>query len=71
MSLQNYLDFVLSNKQTDLTVKVCVCVFPVFRLVFKLLNMYISISLCLIAQKLGMESIVNVLIKHCLAAKRM
>ena len=71
MSLQNYLDFVLSNKQTDLSVKVCVCVFPVFHLVFKLLNMYVSISLCLIAQKSEVESIVNVLINHCLAAEKM
>jgi len=57
MSLENYLDFVLSNKQTDLTVKVCVCVFLVFHLVSKLLNMYISISLCLIAQKLEVEQL--------------
>ena len=49
----------------------CVCVLLVFHIVSNLLNIYISISLCLIAQKLGMESIVNVLIKHCLAAKRM
>ena len=49
----------------------CVCVFPVFHLVYKLLNMYISISFCLIAQKLEVESIVNVLINHSLAAERM
>ena len=71
ISLENYLDFILSNKQTDLTVKVCVCVFPVFHLVFKLLNLYISISLCLIAHKLEVESIVNVLINHYLAADKM
>ena len=50
---------------------VCVCIFPVFHLVYKLLNMYISISLCLIAQKLEVESIVNVLSNHSLAAERM
>ena len=33
--------------------------------------MYISIILCLIAQKLEVESIVNVLINHYLAAERM
>ena len=49
----------------------CVCVFPVFHLVYKLLNMYISISFCLIAQKLEVESIVNVLSNHSLAAERM
>ena len=31
----------------------------------KLLNLFISVSLCLIAEKLDVKSIVNVLINHC------